>query len=71
MNNAPFGHEFVVTLPKPAATVVKALADKKVLAGVSLGRWYKGMDNALLIACTEKTTPDHIAALAAALRGAI
>ena len=71
LNNAPYGQEFAVVLPKPAAQVVKALADKKILAGIPLGLWYKGMDNVLLTACTEKTTPANIAALAAALRGAL
>ena len=71
LNDAPYGQEFAVVLPKPAAQVVKALADKKILAGIPLGRWYKGMDNVLLTACTEKTTPANIAALAAALRGAL
>ncbi len=71
LNDAPYGQEFAVVLPKPAAQVVKALADKKILAGIPLGRWYKGMDNVLLTACTEKTTPANIAALVAALRGAL
>ncbi len=71
LGDAPLAHEFAVSLPKPAAQVVKALAAKGVLAGIPLGRWYKGLDNALLVACTETTTPNHIAALAAGLRGAI
>ncbi len=71
LNDAPYGQEFAVALPKPATAVVKALAGKNILAGIPLGRWYKDLDNAMLVACTEKTTPDNIAALAAALRGAI
>ena len=34
LNDAPYGQEFAVVLPKPAAQVVKDLADKKILAGM-------------------------------------
>ena len=69
--DAPYGYEFALALPKPAASVVRALAGSAILAGLPIGRWYKGLDNVLLIACTEKTTPDHIRTLAAALSGAL
>lgn len=71
LNNQPFGYEFAVKLPKPAAEVVKQLAQQGIIAGVPAGRWYKGLENVLLVACTEKTTPAEIEALAEAMRGVL
>jgi len=68
-SDAPYGYEFALRLPKAANAVVEALTRKKILAGLPLGRWYKGLDTILLVACTEKTTPEHIHSLAAALAG--
>ena len=69
--NEPYGHEFAVALPKPADGVVAALLKEDIAAGLPLGRWYKGLDNILLVACTEKTTPSQIQKLAAALAKAL
>lgn len=69
--DAPFGYEFALSLPKPAGAVIKALAGKKILPGVPVGSWYKGLDNVLLVACTEKTTPAHIKNLADAMSGVL
>lgn len=63
----PYGYEFAVTLPKPAGEVVAALAKKGIMAGIPLGKMYKGMDNVLLVACTETTTPEQIETLATSL----
>ncbi len=49
----PFFHEFIVTLPKPAKEVVRALTDKKILAGIPLSKW-GGDPNDLMIAVTER-----------------
>ena len=49
---------------------MRALADKGVLAGVSLGRLYPGEDdlaNGLIVAVTETVTREDIEALATAL----
>ncbi len=71
LNNAPFANEFALRLPKPAADVVTAMVQDKVVPGIPIGRWYKGnnMENVLLVACTEKTMPAHIEQLAAFLGG--
>ena len=64
-------NEFAVTLPGDAREAVRALADRDVLGGVSLGRLYPRVDslaNGLLIAATELTTIEDIAAFGAALR---
>ncbi|MEL6365662.1 MAG: aminomethyl-transferring glycine dehydrogenase subunit GcvPA [Pseudomonadota bacterium] len=66
-----FFNEFAVRLPKNAEGVVDALADRGVLAGVPGGRLWPDnpeMENVLLVAATETTTDDHIAALASALK---
>ena len=64
-----FFNEFAVKLPKDAAEVVEALAERGVLAGVPYGRLNPGagMDDVLLIAATETTTDDDIQSLKAAL----
>ena len=54
--------------------MVRALADRGVLAGVSLGRLYPGEEalaNGLVVAVTETVTDDDIAALATALEEAL
>ena len=65
-----FFNEFAVTMNGNARQIVRNLADKGVLAGVSLGRLYPDhpeLDDALLIAVTETTSEDDIEALATAL----
>ena len=68
--NRHYFNEFAVTLAKDARQVVRDLADREILGGVSLGRLYPQVDaltEGLLIATTECTTEDDIAALATAL----
>ena len=68
--NDAYVNEFTVLLPRDAREVVRALADRQVLGGVSLGRLYPGVEglhHALLVTATETTTDEDIAALAAAL----
>lgn len=65
-----FFNEFTLALPKPARPVVRALADRGVLGGVSLGRLYPGIDaleNGLVVAVTEIVSDADIEALATAL----
>lgn len=69
LNDLPFGNEFAVTLPKPAAGVVEAMLRDKVVPGIPVSRWYKGMDNVLIVACTEQTKSSQIEQLAAYLGG--
>ena len=68
LNDAPFANEVAVVTPKPAAAVVKALLDKKIIAGLPLGNHYQGMDNVLLMACTDKTSQADVNSLLNALR---
>ncbi|QXQ07258.1 aminomethyl-transferring glycine dehydrogenase subunit GcvPA [Sphingosinicellaceae bacterium] len=54
-----FFNEFTVRLPEEARPVVRKLADKGVLAGVSLGRLFPGvrdLERGLVVAVTETVT---------------
>jgi len=64
-----FFNEFAIRLPGSAAAMVEALLADDILAGVPFGRLdpKAGMDDVLLVAATETTTPAHIAAFAQAL----
>jgi glycine dehydrogenase subunit 1 len=68
--NESFFNEFALKLPKEARPIVRTLADRGVLGGVSLGRLYPGVEalaNGLVVAVTETTTMEDIDALAEAL----
>lgn len=65
--NSSFFNEFTLVLPKDARTVVRAMADRKILGGVSLGRLYPDeadLANGLVVAVTETATLDDIEAFA-------
>ncbi|WP_288936676.1 aminomethyl-transferring glycine dehydrogenase subunit GcvPA [uncultured Sphingomonas sp.] len=68
--NDTFFNEFTIDLAKEARPIVRTLADRGVLAGVSLGRLYPGEEslaNGLVVAVTETVTQEDIEALATAL----
>ncbi|MEO1489203.1 MAG: aminomethyl-transferring glycine dehydrogenase subunit GcvPA [Pseudomonadota bacterium] len=73
--NQAFFNEFTIMLEgKPAREIVRELADRGVLAGVSLGRLYPGveaLEHALLVAVTETTTEEDIDRLAIELTDAL
>ena len=69
--NDTFFNEFTLRLPREARPVVRQLADRKILAGVSLGRLYPGEDalkNGLVVAVTETATPEDVEAFAIGLQ---
>ncbi|KPP91137.1 aminomethyl-transferring glycine dehydrogenase subunit GcvPA [Erythrobacter sp. HL-111] len=70
LNNS-FFNEFTVMLGgRPAREIVRGLADRGVLGGVSLGRLYPGveaLEHALLVAVTEMSTEEDIETLATEL----
>ena len=69
-----FFNEFTLKLSKEARPVVRALADKGILAGVSLGRLYPDaaeLQNGLVVAVTETTTEEDVETLASALEEAL
>ena len=65
-----FFNEFTLRLPTEARPVVRALAERNILGGVSLGRLYPGvevLENGLVVAVTETVTDEDVEALAGAL----
>ena len=68
--NDSFFNEFTLVLPKEARPVVRELAERDILGGVSLGRLYpkvSALENGLLVAVTETTTAEDVEAFAVAL----
>jgi glycine dehydrogenase subunit 1 len=68
--NQSFFNEFTIVLERDARQVVRDLADRGVLAGVSLGRLYPDGDrreNGLVVAVTETVTEEDIETYASAL----
>ncbi|QNA84752.1 aminomethyl-transferring glycine dehydrogenase subunit GcvPA [Sphingomonas sp. So64.6b] len=66
-----FFNEFTIRLPQEARPVVRTLAERGILAGVSLGRLYPDeaeLANGLVVAVTETTTAEDVEALATALQ---
>lgn len=69
--NDSFFNEFTLKLPQAARPIVRALADRKVLGGVSLGRLYPGveqLENGLVVAVTEVASEQDIETFATALQ---
>ncbi|MDQ2864633.1 MAG: aminomethyl-transferring glycine dehydrogenase subunit GcvPA [Candidatus Eremiobacteraeota bacterium] len=64
---APFFNEIVVDVHQPATGVLDALAKRKILAGVDLGRFYPELGSCILMNATELTTTADIAALQTAI----
>lgn len=69
LNAAPYGSEVALRLPKPAASVVEAAMKAGIMPGYPLGAAYAGMENVLLLACTEANDRSQIDTLAATLGG--
>ncbi|MDP2912726.1 MAG: aminomethyl-transferring glycine dehydrogenase subunit GcvPA [Candidatus Omnitrophota bacterium] len=68
---SPTFNEFTVELPKNAGEVVHQLISKGFACGFPLGKFYKGLDNYLLIAVTEKRTKEEIVHFASSLEAAL
>jgi glycine dehydrogenase subunit 1 len=64
---APFFNEFVVDVGRPAAAVLAALRERRILGGLDLGRFYPELGTCILVTATELTTTGDINALALAL----
>jgi glycine dehydrogenase subunit 1 len=63
----PTFKEFAVRLGRPAQEAIRAAREQGVHPGYALGRDYPGMDDVLLVALTEKRTPEEIDRLAKVL----
>ncbi|WP_379545608.1 aminomethyl-transferring glycine dehydrogenase subunit GcvPA [Qipengyuania sp. DSG2-2] len=69
--NSAFFNEFTIVLETDARALVRKLAAKNVLAGVSLGRLFPDVDalsQGLLVAVTETTSEEDIETLCSALK---
>jgi glycine dehydrogenase subunit 1 len=69
LNGEAFANELAIKLPISAYEVVDKLTNRGVVPGFPLGRYYKGMENALLVACTEKHSFEDIGILAEMIGG--
>ena len=68
--NTSFFNEFTLKLPKEARPVVRAMADRGVLGGVSLGRLYPDdgeIERGLVVAVTETVSAEDIETFATIL----
>ena len=66
--DAPYFHECVLRLGRPARPVVEALAARGVLAGLALGPYFNDLDDCLLACATEKRTAEDMRLFADALK---
>jgi glycine dehydrogenase subunit 1 len=64
-------NEFTLLLPKGGAQVVESLLTLGMAAGVPLGGYYAGMDNAIVVTVTEKRTKNEIDRLVTLLEEAL
>jgi glycine dehydrogenase subunit 1 len=71
MESSPTFNEFTVRLPIDAGECVGRLIELGFAGGFPLGRYYKGMENYLLVAITEKRTKYEIGRLAEALEAVL
>jgi glycine dehydrogenase subunit 1 len=72
--NDSFFNEFVLRLPRAAVPVVDALAERGILGGIPVSRFYPGrpdLENLLLVAATEMVTSDDIDRFHEGLREAL
>jgi glycine dehydrogenase subunit 1 len=69
LSDAPFGNEFALKQPVNAFEVIDALTARGYVPGFPLGRYYAGLENCLLVVCTEKTSKEQIGMLAEMLGG--
>lgn len=69
LNEAPFGNEAALRLPISAFDLTDRLTERGYVPGFPVGRYYPGMDDVLLLACTEKTTREQVGVLAEMIGG--
>jgi len=71
LHGAPVVREFAVRLDAPVERVLDRCAERGIAAGYPLGRDYPEYGDALLVAITERRTPEQIDLLAEALGAAV
>jgi glycine dehydrogenase subunit 1 len=65
--DTPVFNEFVLECPLKAADLLNHLAEKGILGGVDLGRWYPDLESCILVCTTEMNTREEIDRFAKAL----
>jgi glycine cleavage system P protein (glycine dehydrogenase) subunit 1 len=68
---APFFKEFVLRLPTSPDRVLRRLRKRRILGGISLGQFDRGLRDCLLVAVTERRTRAEIDAYAEALAASV
>jgi len=63
-----FVREFPVKIPGSAQKMILGAIERGILCGVNAGRWFKGLDDCLIVAVTEKRTPEDTDRLADTLK---
>jgi len=58
--SVPTFNEFVIELPRPAATVLQTLLKDNIFGGIDLGRWYPALKNCILVCVTEMNSKRDI-----------
>jgi glycine dehydrogenase subunit 1 len=71
LHEAPVARELALRLDAPVAAVLDRVAERGIAAGYALGREYPEYEDGLLVAITERRTPEQIDALAEALGAAV
>jgi glycine dehydrogenase subunit 1 len=66
----PFFREFTVQTTKDIDRVMRVCRERGILAGLSLGKWYAGLEDCFLLAVTEKRTKQQMDELVEALAAA-
>jgi glycine dehydrogenase subunit 1 len=66
--DSPFVREFAVRTPIPARQLILSMVERQILPGVDAGRWYKNINNCLIVALTEKRTEEEITRLVEGLK---
>jgi len=69
--SSPTFNEFTALLSRNADEVVNKMIQKGYACGFPLGRFYKGMDNYLLVTVTEKRTKEQIVKMAESLEAVL
>ncbi|MDO5483556.1 MAG: aminomethyl-transferring glycine dehydrogenase subunit GcvPA [Desulfovibrionaceae bacterium] len=69
LNDAPFGNEVALQLPVAAEHLVDSLTGHGCVPGYPVGRYFAGMENVLLLACTELNDRSQIDAMVKSVGG--
>ncbi len=69
LHEAPYGNEVALQLPVPAEELAGKMLEHGYAIGFPVGRYYAGMENVLLVACTEKTTRENVDGLISKVKG--